>query len=167
MSPRLSYGNGGVFEGYHTGIEGKGTGTQSVGVRAISDSDFDLHASSNASAAIYATASPASPALLVLGQLAVGSSYSVSGDFAIALGTSINASGDSSIAIGHYINTNNKTAAMILGDSDPKGEGETLNGINDHLVARFYNGYWLMTSGDDIRSGIQAPHGSNAWSFYL
>ena len=185
-------GIAGIFEGGSRGIMGEAIGPFGIGVdgkgllvgiQGRSDSGIGVLASggsgtglsangssraisaiSNSGIAIQASASATQPAFSGVGQFQVGNNTSTTGDYAIAMGIEAHASGDASVAVGGYVNTNGRSGAMILGDNDPNDEGETRSGADDQLVARFYNGYWFMTSGDNARTGMQAAHGANAWS---
>ena len=94
---------------------------------------------------------------------ALGNFTISSGNSSIATGFSTTASGNNSTAMGTYVNTNNQTGAFIIGDSDPLSQGVTYSGGADQFVARFYNGYYLLTSGDNPRSGVQLAHNGNSW----
>lgn len=103
---------------------------------------------------------------------AMGGSTTASGDYSTAMGYNAKASGHYSTAIGRLANTNQKNGSFIVGDADPYSQGETIVGIANQFVARFANGYWLMTCGDtgngnpsnNVRTGIRAEAGANAWS---
>ena len=60
-------------------------------------------------------------------------------------------------------NTNNKQGAIVIGDSDPNNEGATLTSLPDAFVTRFWNGYYLLTSGNNVRSGVFMAHNGNSW----
>jgi hypothetical protein len=62
------------------------------------------------------------------------------------------------------MNTNNQAGAFMIGDTDPLGQGTTGAGATDQFVARFRNGYYLMTSGTATRTGVVIGAGQNAWS---
>lgn len=85
---------------------------------------------------------------------AMGNGTIASGYFSTAIGYNTTASGRSSTAIGYKVNTNGNTSALIIGDSDPNNEGITYSGYPDEFVARFWNGYYFMTSGNSSRSGV-------------
>jgi hypothetical protein len=96
---------------------------------------------------------------------AIGHSNTASGELSTTLGTQNKASGSYSTAMGFKMNTNNKKGAFMIGDSDPDNEGETLAGAADQFIARFKNGYYLLTSGDDApRTGVFINNGQTAWS---
>ncbi len=94
----------------------------------------------------------------------LGRQNTVSGNTALATGYLNTASGDYSTAMGHRMNTNNQAGAFMIGDTDPLGQGTTLVGFPDQFVARFRNGYFLMTSGNTTRTGVVIGAGQNAWS---
>ncbi len=104
--------------------------------------------------------------------VAMGYGSTASGIGTTATGVVTTASGDYSTAMGRYTNTNGKLGSFIIGDGDPYNQGETIVGIENQFVARFANGYWLMTCGDtgngspsdNVRTGIRAVAGANAWS---
>jgi len=95
---------------------------------------------------------------------AIGNTTNASGRISLATGNETIASGDNSTAMGIKVNTNFKGGAFIIGDSDPNREGETRSGITDQLVARFWNGYYFLTSGDANRFGVQIGHHGNFWT---
>jgi len=66
--------------------------------------------------------------------------------------------------MGTLVNTNNQTGAFIIGDSDPNNEGTTFSGFPDEFVARFWRGYYFLTSGNNTRFGVQIGHNGNAWT---
>ena len=96
---------------------------------------------------------------------AMGYGNIASGYLSTAMGQSTTASGKYSTAMGSFVSTNNQTGAFIIGDSDPLAQGTTLSGLTDQFVARFYNGYYLLTSGDASvnRSGVSIAHNGNSW----
>lgn len=97
--------------------------------------------------------------------IALNSSTIASGLSSLASGNATTASGDYTTAMGSKVNTNNKKGAFIIGDSDPDNEGLTGSGVADQLVARFKNGYYLMTSGNaNPRTGVMIANGQTAWS---
>ena len=93
---------------------------------------------------------------------ALGFGSTASGTGSTAMGGGV-ASGDLSTAIGSYVNTGNQTGAFSFGDDDPNGEGVTFSAAPNQFVARFWNGYYLLTSGDRTRSGVQIAHNGNSW----
>jgi len=119
---------------------------------------FHTTASSYQSTAIgyYSTASGES-------SFAMGYQSTASGNASVAMGLDAVASGDGSFALGNAVNTNNNFGAFIFGDSDPLGEGVTYSGYTNEFVARFYNGYYFMTSGNTNRFGVSIGHNGNAW----
>jgi len=94
---------------------------------------------------------------------AVGGSNTANGNYSTAMGYLNTASGNYSTAMGSRMNTNNQAGAFMIGDTDPLFEGTTGAGAADQFVARFRNGYYFMTSGTGIRTGIFAGAGQNAW----
>jgi hypothetical protein len=103
---------------------------------------------------------------------AMGGNTTASGSGAIAMGNSTVASGAGSTAMGYKVNTNGQTGSFAIGDYDPYNQGSTPIGFPNQFVARFANGYYLMTCGNtgngnpsnNIRTGIIAGPGANAWS---
>ncbi len=93
----------------------------------------------------------------------MGSSNTASGIASTALGYLNVASGNFSTALGHRMNTNGQAGAFMIGDTDPLGQGTTSAGAADQFVARFRNGYYLMTSGTVTRTGVVIGAGQNAW----
>jgi len=94
---------------------------------------------------------------------AMGINTTASGTYSTAMGNFTTASGFLSTAMGYGVNTNNQQGAFAIGDSDPNNEGITYHGVSDQFVARFWNGYYLMTSGNTTRFGVQIGHNGNAW----
>ena len=94
---------------------------------------------------------------------ALGQFNTASGDYSTALGNFNTASGDLSTALGYRVSTNGQRGSFMIGDSDPLRYGTTLVGFPDQFVARFFNGYYLMTSGDNNRTGVVIGAGQNAW----
>jgi hypothetical protein len=97
------------------------------------------------------------------GATALGSNNTVSGLIAMAMGASNTASGDYSTAMGNRMNTNNRAGAFMIGDTDPLGQGTTNAGSPDQFVARFRNGYLLLTSGNTPRTGVQIGADGTSW----
>ena len=101
------------------------------------------------------------------GGVAIGANNTVpvSSTYAIAIGYLNIASGNYSTAMGHRMNTKSQAGAFIIGDTDPLGQGTTEAGAGatDQFVARFRNGYYLMTSGTVTRTGVFVGAGQNAW----
>ena len=95
---------------------------------------------------------------------AMGYGTIASGFVSTAMGLSTTASGIYSTAMGYGVSTNNQKGAFIIGDSDPFSEGQTTVGVPDQFVARFINGYYLLTSGDNPRTGVFIGHNGNAWT---
>lgn len=85
------------------------------------------------------------------------------GENSTAIGNSTTASGNNSTAMGRLVNTNFQNGAFIIGDNDPNGEGAVFSGKSDEFVARFWNGYYFLTSGNSTRFGVQIGHNGNAW----
>ncbi|RYU92643.1 tail fiber domain-containing protein [Emticicia agri] len=95
---------------------------------------------------------------------AVGGHTLAGGMYATAIGHRTNASGDFSTAMGSKVGTGGHTGAFIIGDSDPEQKGEVVNTLDNQFMARFYNGYYLLTNHHDNRTGVQIAHGQTAWS---
>jgi hypothetical protein len=95
---------------------------------------------------------------------AMGLQNTASGLASTAMGYLNIASGNYSTALGHRMNTNGHAGAFMIGDTDPLGQGTTGAGAADQFVARFRNGYYLMTSGTGTRTGVVIGAGQNAWS---
>lgn len=94
---------------------------------------------------------------------AFGNTTIASGVNSTSMGYNTTASGAGSTALGSSVSTNGQTGAFIIGDNDPGAEGVTRSGGNDQFVARFWNGYYLLTSGDVTRSGVSIAHNGNSW----
>jgi hypothetical protein len=182
--------NYGVAMGYHAYSSGQasmaiGNSAQASGNSALALNGFTLASDNYAFASgYYSTASqPCATAMgykstasgaytVALGSEAIASGYSAtsigtnttaSGNFSLAVGYKTVASGNSSTALGYNVNSNGKLSAVIFGDSDPNGEGITYSGYPDEFVARFWNGYYFLTSGTNTRFGVSVGHNGNAW----
>jgi len=94
---------------------------------------------------------------------AMGNQISAIGYTSTAIGYRLDASGYYSTGMGYGVSTYNQTGAFIIGDSDPYVAGNTNSGYPDQFVARFYNGYYFLTSGNATRFGVSVPHYGNAW----
>ena len=95
----------------------------------------------------------------------MGLDTKASGFASTAMGRLATASGELSTAIGYRVSTDSLKGAFIIGDSDPDDEGETKSMLPDQMVCRFKNGYFFLTSGNDVvQTGIMAANGANAWS---
>lgn len=113
----------------------------------------------------YSTALGANTKALGPTTTAFGNETLASGDIALATGHKTVASGEKSTAMGSLMNTNNLKGVFMIGDSDPDNEGVTFGGATDQLVARFKNGYYLLTSGNAApRTGVMIGNGQTAWS---
>ncbi|RFS17862.1 tail fiber domain-containing protein [Emticicia sp. C21] len=96
---------------------------------------------------------------------ALGSETLANGDISLATGYKTIASGDKSTVMGSLMNANGFKGVFMIGDSDPDNEGVTGGGITDQFVARFKNGYYLLTSGSgNPRTGVMIANGQTAWS---
>ncbi|WP_158561164.1 tail fiber domain-containing protein [Emticicia sp. C21] len=87
-----------------------------------------------------------------------------SGNYSLSSGYLTVASGNKSTALGAHVNTAGKEGSFIIGDSDPLDQGTTSNTVNDQFMARFKNGYYLLTSGDKNRTGVYLSNGQTAWN---
>ena len=94
---------------------------------------------------------------------AMGFKNIASGNNSTSMGLHSTASGEYSTAMGNYVSTNNQRGAFIIGDSDPFKQGATTVGVPDQFVARFYNGYYFLTSGDVNRYGVSIGTYGNSW----
>jgi len=121
--------------------------------------------SSNTAFGNYSTAMGSSNLASGNYSTAMGFSNTASGVVSTAMGKGTTASGNYSTAMGYGVSTNNQNGAFIIGDSDPLVQGTTLSGLTDQFVARFNNGYYLLTSGDAsaTRSGVSIAHNGNSW----
>ena len=111
----------------------------------------------------YSTAMGQSTAASGFNSTTMGQSTAASGDYSTAMGFQTTASGNYSTAMGYGVSTNNQQGAFMIGDSDPSTEGQTTVGVPDQFVARFSNGYYLLTSGNTIRFGVYIGHNGNSW----
>ena len=136
------------------GYETTASGTTSVAMGQNSTASGD----NSTAMGNYTTASGST-------SVAMGASTVASGSSSTAMGARTTASGYVSTAMGSKVSTNNQQGAFIIGDSDPLVQGYTLSGLTDQFVARFYNGYYLLTSGDAsaTRSGVSIAHNGNSW----
>ncbi len=154
--------NYGLAIGYHTNAGGVaasalGNSTSATSLAATAMGGFTVAGSNYATAMGYHTTATGEQAT------AAGFYTTASGFASVAMGLDAVASGDGSFALGHNINTNNNFGAFLLGDSDPNGEGVTFSGYSNEFVARFWNGYYFMTSGNASRFGVTIGHNGNAW----
>lgn len=94
---------------------------------------------------------------------AAGDGAYATGLVSVAMGSLTEASGPFSTALGKLVSTNGFKGGFSIGDSDPNNEGVTYHGTPDQFVARFWNGYYLLTSGNNVRSGVMIGHNGNAW----
>jgi len=96
--------------------------------------------------------------------LVLGSFASATASNAVAIGSNVVADGNFSTAMGYKVSAGGHSGVFIIGDNDPNGQGYTTGGVNNQFVARFRNGYYLLTSGDINRTGVQIANGQSAWS---
>lgn len=94
---------------------------------------------------------------------AMGQNTIASGSSSTAMGYFATASGDYSTAMGTKVSTNDQTGSFVIGDSDPTFQGVAMPGLPDLFVARFNNGYYLLTSGYSSNMGVAINHNGNAW----
>lgn len=95
--------------------------------------------------------------------IAMGDFTTASGLNSTAMGFFTTASGNKSTSMGSNVSTNNQTGAFVIGDSDPNNQGTAAPGLPDLFVARFNNGYYLLTSGYNANIGVQITHNGNSW----
>jgi hypothetical protein len=95
--------------------------------------------------------------------MAIGGNNQSSGAYSMAMGSLNVASGNNSTAMGSWMNTGGQTGTFMIGDSDPLGHGYTTALTADRFVARFRNGYFLMTSGNATPMGVQLGAGGTSW----
>jgi len=119
--------------------------------------------SSNTSSGDYSTAMGNQTTASGYSSTAMGYQTTASGNYSTAMGSNTIASGIFSTAMGYSVSTNNKTGAFIIGDSDPLSQGRTYSGTPDQFVARFNNGYYLLTSGNTNPVGVTLDHNGNSW----
>lgn len=99
-----------------------------------------------------------------LASVASGFFTEASGSYSSASGYVTTASGNKSTAIGTYVSTAGMEGSFVIGDSDPLNLGSTSNTLEDQFIARFKNGYHLLTSGDKNRTGVYISNGQTAWN---
>ena len=149
--------------GYGTVAGGKFS--TAMGYNTIAGGDYStVMGGENISAGPYSTVMGLSSSTGDSVAIAMGYKTTSNGKFATEMGYRTAASGNQSTAMGSWMNTNNRKGAFMIGDSDPANEGETKVGVADQLVARFKNGYYLLTSGDINRTGAYMLGGQTAWN---
>ena len=94
---------------------------------------------------------------------AIGTENVSNGFESFSIGHQLVSSGTRSFAIGAKMNSNGHEGVFMVGDNDPTGQGTTPAGTSNQFIARFANGYYLLSSGNNIRTGVQLPAGGNAW----
>ncbi|RYU93053.1 tail fiber domain-containing protein [Emticicia agri] len=156
----------GLFS-FATGHNAKASGTLSVAMGLATKATGYASTAfgfSNVATGIGAVATGYNTRASGSGAFTIGGSTTASGVASFAAGYSTTASGHHSTAIGYWINTNFQQGAFIISDSDPNREGTTYSGAPDEFVARFKNGYYLMTSGNFNRTGTRIGNGETSWS---
>lgn len=104
--------------------------------------------------------------------IALGSRNDASGTESVVIGTDNTAGGYRSTAMGYNVSTGRNRGTFIIGDSDPLTQGVTHSITPDQFVARFLNGYYLMTSGDlnpgagygSVQTGVRIGRGQSSWA---
>lgn len=169
-------GNSSVAMGYFTKASGStstalGSNTTASGGGSTA-LGYGSTASGSSSTALgnFTTASGSSSTAIGESTIASGQRSTAMGLFtnatglaSTAMGFNLTASGDLTTAMGYLVSTNGYTGAFAIGDSDPNNEGRTFCGAGDQLVARFWNGYYFLTSGTVTRFGVQIAHNGNSW----
>ncbi|GAB3993381.1 hypothetical protein GCM10028807_28460 [Spirosoma daeguense] len=91
----------------------------------------------------------------------------------IAIGFNNTIEGAKSIAIGSYVGSlSSVSGSTVLGDSDPLQQGHTMAGTSNQFIARFLNGYFLLTCGNispgpgygSVITGVQIGRGQSSWA---
>lgn len=95
--------------------------------------------------------------------VAIGKDNQCDGVESIVMGNNLVVNGYKCMLLGSYLHTGPYTGAVMFGDSDPLNQGTTYAGISNQMVARFANGYYFMTSGNVLRTGVFMNSGGNAW----
>ncbi|MBC7934456.1 MAG: tail fiber domain-containing protein [Rhizobacter sp.] len=95
--------------------------------------------------------------------VAIGKDNLNDGTESFVIGNDLISNGYRCLLLGSHLNTGPYTGAVMLGDSDPLSQGATSAGISNQMVARFANGYYFMTSGNNLRTGVFMNAGGNAW----
>ncbi|WP_165372280.1 tail fiber domain-containing protein [Emticicia agri] len=158
--------NIGLFS-FATGFNTKASGvfSSTFGYDSESAGYYAFAAGYNARATNVAAIALGSNVIVRAGYaVGIGRDIIVEGVNAIALGRSAIATGNSSVALGTSIHTNQQKGSFVFGDSDPLEAGTTYSGAPDEFVARFYNGYYFMTSGNQFRTGAFMGRGQSTWS---
>ena len=149
--------------GYNT--VASGTVSTAMGYNTVASGNYSTAMGNRTTASgDYSTAMGQSTAASGFNSTAMGQSTAASGNYSTAMGFHTTASGNYSTAMGYNVSTNNQQGAFMIGDSDPSTEGQTTVGVPDQFVARFSNGYYLLTSGNTIRSGVYIGHNGNSWT---
>ncbi|RFS13321.1 tail fiber domain-containing protein [Emticicia sp. C21] len=149
------------------GIYGKATGELSTAIGSYATADglastalgFNTTASGE-----YAIASGFGTIATGIASTAIGFISKATGGYSAAIGFDVVASGQYSTAMGVEVNTNGNEGTFMIGDSDPLNQGVTFGGAADQFVGRFYNGYYLITSGNSNRTGAHMLNGQSSWS---
>jgi hypothetical protein len=187
----IAKGSGSVSMGHETkalgdqsvalGISTLASGTQSVALGSVSEATNiystamgrSTKASGYGSTAMgksteasgyYSTAIGSGSDAIGNYAIAMGRDNVASGNYSLATGVETIASGDTSTVMGYGVNTNGQAGVFMIGDADPNVEGTTNSAEPNQMIARFWNGYFFLTSGNDVRTGVKAPHGAIAWS---
>ncbi|MBD2704456.1 tail fiber domain-containing protein [Spirosoma sp. BT702] len=161
---------------FTTGFNNKATAFASTAMGSLNTVDAE-------GSTVFGVANSATGAISIAGGMyntasgnysrILGSYNTASGDYSTAIGSYNVASGDYSTAIGNKVSTNLNTGVFVVGDSDPLSQGVTPVGFPDQFVARFLNGYILLTSGNSnpgggtygtVRTGVQIGRGQNSWA---
>ncbi|RYU93052.1 tail fiber domain-containing protein [Emticicia agri] len=112
----------------------------------------------------FATAMGTSTAALGEGAFVMGEQSTAYGDYSVAIGKDLVASGNHSKAMGYRMDTNHKKGAVMIGDYSSGDQGTTFAELPDQFVARFNQGYYLMTSGNQFRTGISIGRLQSDWN---
>ncbi|RYU93050.1 tail fiber domain-containing protein [Emticicia agri] len=137
--------------GFNTVASGRFSTSMGIGTKAYGTASTALGNNTMASGN-YATA--------------LGNSSSAIGVASTAIGLGAIADGDYSTAMGTLTNTAGQKGSFVMGDSDPEREGPIAAFANDIFMARFRNGYFLLTGGALTGRGATLGLGQTAWSAY-
>ncbi len=150
--------------GFGTNNVAKGNGSIALGNNNKPNGDYSMAVgANNVTNGNFSMALGANNKANGVNSIALGDLNTVSGDHSMAMGYRNVASGDYSTALGTWMNTDGQRGAFMIGDYGFSSD-EVLVGLPNQFVARFRNGYYLMTSGNVTRTGVYISAGQNAWS---
>ncbi len=148
--------------GYET--TASGLHSTAMGDSAIASGDYSTAMGRNTIAEeSYSTALGFNTTASGYSATAMGFGTMAGGNYSTAMGQNTTANGNNSTAMGTNVAANGQ-GTLIIGDSNPGGLLYT-SGNSDKFIARFYNGYYFLTSATGATSrGVQISHDQTAWS---